>query len=293
MDRTMRVGAYGILSDDAGRILMRRATEATGSPDSWWLPGGRVKHAEDPADTVARTLSVQTGLDVEITALRTVTSAVVPMTDQWREHHTLIVYDLKTAGGELAPERENARNLWVDPTELAGQPMSQITSTMLGLSETGLPPGHGRAPEPPPGKLLEQRVGAYAWLTDPAGRVLLTMIPEGYWAAGKWHLPGGGVDFGEQPEAGLLREIHEETSQRAVLTGLRRVVSRHDPDSITPDGRPSDFHGINLIWDGVVPNPSQLTIVDVGGSTSEVRWFEPADIPGLPKTVAVEAGLDP
>jgi len=32
---------------------------------------------------------------------------------------------------------------------------------------------------------------------------------------GRWHLPGGGTDFGEQATDGLVREIAEETDQRA------------------------------------------------------------------------------
>ena len=136
---------------------------------------------------------------------------------------------------------------------------------------------------------LEQRVGAYAWLTGPDGRVLLTMVPPGYWASGRWHLPGGGVDFGEEPAQTLAREIVEETSQRAVLGPLAQITARHDPESTGPGGAPVDFHGISLIYDGTVPEPSELRIQDVGGSTSEVRWFTMDEIAGLTRTYAVEA----
>ena len=44
-----------------------------------------------------------------------------------------------------------------------------------------------------------QRFGAYGYVTDPDGRVLLTLIADGYPGAGRWHLPGGGTDFGESP----------------------------------------------------------------------------------------------
>ncbi|TWH66518.1 NUDIX domain-containing protein [Micromonospora olivasterospora] len=43
--------------------------------------------------------------------------------------------------------------------------------------------------------------------------MLLTKIAEGYPGAGLWHLPGGGTDHGEQPAAGLLRELVEEGGQ--------------------------------------------------------------------------------
>ncbi len=286
----MRVGAHGILTDDSGRTLLRQSTSQTGG---WWVPGGRVPHAENPADTVVRRFAAETGLVVETTGLRSVTSAVVPVTGEWSEHNTLILYEVKAVGGTLRDDSgDDDTHRWCDIKDLAGQPMCHTTSTMLRLPATGLPtPPTGRAPAEPPGKLLEQRVGAYAWLTRPDGRVLLTMIPEGYWAAGRWHLPGGGVDFGETPEQGLAREVYEETSQQVRLRGLRGVASRHDPDSVAPDGRPSDFHGINIVWDAEVTHEVPLEILDVGGSTSDLRWFDVAEIEALPKTAAVEAGL--
>ena len=290
----MRVGAYGVLIDDSGRTLLRQSTAPSGHAGAWWVPGGEVRHGEDPAATVIREFTERTGLAVEVTGLRSATAAVVPMSEQWAQHNTLIVYDVKAVGGALREriDGDAVRNTWCEAGALAGEPMSPITAAVLDIPAAGLPvPTTGRAPADPPGKLLEQRVGAYAWLTRGDGRVLLTMIPQGYWAAGQWHLPGGGVDFGETPEQGLMREIYEETSQRAELIGLRGVSSRHDTDSVTPDGRPSDFHGINIIWDAEVTEEAPLEIRDIGGSTSDLRWFDPSRIPALPKTPTVEAAL--
>ena len=62
----------------------------------------------------------------------------------------------------------------------------------------------GRVPyEPPPAATAVSASRRTAWSTDPAGRVLLTLIAPGYPGAGRWHLPGGGTDHGEQPAAGL------------------------------------------------------------------------------------------
>jgi 8-oxo-dGTP pyrophosphatase MutT (NUDIX family) len=35
--------------------------------------------------------------------------------------------------------------------------------------------------------------------TDRRERVLLTRVAPNYPGAGRWHLPGGGTDYGEQP----------------------------------------------------------------------------------------------
>ena len=44
------------------------------------------------------------------------------------------------------------------------------------------------------------------------GKLLLLKEPEAL--SGQWELPGGGLDFGEHPHAGLKREIEEELHLR-------------------------------------------------------------------------------
>ncbi|MGH7014917.1 MAG: (deoxy)nucleoside triphosphate pyrophosphohydrolase [Stellaceae bacterium] len=47
-------------------------------------------------------------------------------------------------------------------------------------------------------------------LIDADGRVLLAERPAGKPLAGLWEFPGGKLQPGETPEAGLIRELHEE-----------------------------------------------------------------------------------
>lgn len=49
------------------------------------------------------------------------------------------------------------------------------------------------------------RPGAYGVLCDPLGKLLVVSVRDRY------HLPGGGIDAGENPETALRREILEET----------------------------------------------------------------------------------
>ena len=85
-----------------------------------------------------------------------------------------------------------------------------------GRAELSVPaevaPAAAMAPEPVPGAPAGSRlvlVSACA-LIDSDGRVLLARRPEGKALAGLWEFPGGKVEPGETPEAGLIRELREE-----------------------------------------------------------------------------------
>ena len=64
-------------------------------------------------------------------------------------------------------------------------------------------------PETPPLTLVVAAV-----IHDPEGRVLLARRPEGRHMGGLWEFPGGKVRPGEEPEAALVRELHEELGVR-------------------------------------------------------------------------------
>ncbi|MFD0787631.1 NUDIX hydrolase, partial [Micromonospora azadirachtae] len=126
------------------------------------------------------------------------------------------------------------------------------------------------------------RFAAYGLVTDPRGRVLLTMIAEGYPGAGLWHLPGGGTDHGEQPVPALLRELVEEAGQLGRVTDLMGVDNLHNPAALGPEGRPLDWHGVRVIYRVVVDTPTEARVTEAaGGSTADADWFSPDRLDGL------------
>lgn len=121
------------------------------------------------------------------------------------------------------------------------------------------------------GAVVRLRVAAYALVTSDRG-LLLTELSSRTNVAGRWNLPGGGLDPGEAVVSGLDREVWEETDQHVVDVALVDIVSDHWLGR-APDGIVEDYHAVRLIHTAHCPAPSHPVIHDVGGSTSAARWF--------------------
>jgi 8-oxo-dGTP diphosphatase len=66
--------------------------------------------------------------------------------------------------------------------------------------------------------MAHTRVGAYG-VCVAGGRILLSR-----YTSGNWTLPGGGVDFGEDPYDGVIREETGYVVEPEALLGVRSVV---------------------------------------------------------------------
>ncbi|MCX7513750.1 (deoxy)nucleoside triphosphate pyrophosphohydrolase [Frateuria sp. STR12] len=102
-------------------------------------------------------------------------------------------------------------------------------------------------------------------LLDPAGRLLLAQRPPGKHLAGLWEFPGGKLEAGESPVAGLLRELSEELDIRI------------DPASAVPLIQvPWNYGERALLLDTWVVGRWQGTPRSAEGQG--LRWILPADI---------------
>jgi ADP-ribose pyrophosphatase YjhB (NUDIX family) len=298
--RRRRVAAYGLLRDPGGRALL-----VPGPDGTWTLPGATVEHGENPHTTVARLMPAQTGF---LAGVRTVRAACAdrvlrpggPAGDLL-VHHDRIVFALDATPGEPAPPAR-----WLRPAELGGARLTAYTRDVIGVDgesaaaadpDEGWPVERGLAMDVSGPRPRVQRFSTYALATDPAGRVLLARIAPGYPGAGRWHLPGGGTDFGESPDAALLREVTEETGQRGRVVGLLSVSHRHNPEAMGWEGYPIDWHTIRVVYRMAVDAPERPVVTEAaGGSTAEAAWVAPATIDRtglteLAATVLSGAGL--
>ncbi|SBT64428.1 ADP-ribose pyrophosphatase YjhB, NUDIX family [Micromonospora sediminicola] len=291
MREERRVGAYGVLRDSDGRVLLARGAAGCPCPGVWQLPGGGVEHAEHPADAVVREFAEETGLSVVVAGIRAAVADVSVFRDEGVALHTdRLIFDVEARGGRLRPEPAGGTDEvgWCTPGEAADRPLMPFTAELLNLPVTPLPADLPRArPAAPAGPTTDrrQRFAAYGLVTDPTDRVLLTMIADGYPGAGRWHLPGGGTDHGEQPAAGLLRELVEEAGQLGRVVDLLAVDNLHNPGALGPERRPLDWHGIRVIYRVRVDAPTEAVVTEqAGGSTARAAWFAPAEVAALRMT---------
>nr|WP_236646697.1 NUDIX domain-containing protein [Micromonospora acroterricola] len=252
--------------------------------------GGAVAHAEHPEHAVVREVGRQTGLTVTVDRLRAVVADVTTYPEDDVALHTdRLAFEVSARGGTLRDSVDGPTDeaRWVTPAEASGLPLAPFSAELLGLPVTPLPTGVRRPAEPFPPAHPDRRLrfGAYGLVTDPAGRILLTQIAEGYPGAGRWHLPGGGTDHGEQPTTGLLRELVEEGGQLGRVVELLGVDNLHNPAALGPEGRPLDWHGVRVIYRVLVDAPTDAVVTEsAGGSTARAGWFTPAQAADLPLT---------
>ena len=140
-----------------------------------------------------------------------------------------------------------------------------------------LPRWVGRYFTGPDGAVQRVRLGAYAWC-ERGGAVLLTRVSPDGPGGGLWTLPGGGLDFGEDPAAGAAREVLEETGYEVGLGDLVGIRS----DILEP-GQTISGHRVQtvrIVYRGEVTGGELLT--EFEGSTDLAAWVPLAGLDDLP-----------
>jgi 8-oxo-dGTP diphosphatase len=134
------------------------------------------------------------------------------------------------------------------------------------------------------------RVAAYGLVFDNEGRMLVTRIAPGYTrdADGMWTLPGGGLNFGEDPADGAVRELEEETGLTGEVTSLAFVNSF--VRGAIPSAGLAPFHSLRIVYRMRVTEGTLRHETDE--STDMAAWFTLDELRTLPIVDLVEAALD-
>jgi ADP-ribose pyrophosphatase YjhB (NUDIX family) len=120
------------------------------------------------------------------------------------------------------------------------------------------------------------RLAAYGVIRS-GGRVLLCRVAAGNLGEGLWTLPGGGLQFGEAPDAAAVREVEEETGLVARIAGPPVIHS--DTGEWPFSAGPVTYHTIRFVYPMEVVSGTERREVD--GSTDELGWFEPGELAGM------------
>ena len=128
------------------------------------------------------------------------------------------------------------------------------------------------------GVVQRVRLAAYAWC-EQDGAVLLTRISVNGPGGGLWTLPGGGLDFGEDPVDGVVREVAEETGLDAVIGELLGVRSAVLEPAETISGH--RVQTVGLLYRGQITGGELRNEAD--GSSDLAAWVPAAELEALPK----------
>ncbi len=118
------------------------------------------------------------------------------------------------------------------------------------------------------------RIGGYSLCLDNAGRILLARLSVLEVDVGAWTLPGGGVEFGEHPDAAAVRELEEETGLVGEIEGIAGVFSHVYRWSAFAGG--GDLHFLGIVYRMRIVGGELRNEID--GSTDTCAWIPPAEL---------------
>jgi 8-oxo-dGTP diphosphatase len=124
-----------------------------------------------------------------------------------------------------------------------------------------------------------QRIAAYNVCLDDANRLLMCRLSNITERPGSWTLPGGGIDFGEHPETGALRELHEETGYVGRIVELLAVDSLRR-DVRTANDAEADYHSVRIVYRTEIVSGALRDETDE--STDRAAWCTRAELETMP-----------
>jgi len=127
------------------------------------------------------------------------------------------------------------------------------------------------------------RIAAYGLVVRERRILLCRVSPRVTEWAGSWTLPGGGIDFGENPAEAMVREVQEETGLRVRPAGIAGI------DSVVVPHGSSATHSIRIIYFAEMLGGTLSNERD--GSTDLCAWHDVGALQSLPMVDLVKRGL--
>lgn len=127
------------------------------------------------------------------------------------------------------------------------------------------------------------RVASYGLILKAEKILLCRISADFHMDAGYWTLPGGGIDFGEDPVDAMVREVREETGLAVRSKGVAGI------DSFCDWQEQRAFHGIRIIYFTEILG-GELTY-EIEGTTDYCAWWSLEETRDLPLVDLTVAGL--
>ena len=128
------------------------------------------------------------------------------------------------------------------------------------------------------------RVAAYGLLQREDKMLLCRLSASVGINPGCWTLPGGGLDFGEDPEDAVVREFREETG---LVVKVDKLVKVHSLCDSVPGWSP--MHSIRIINN--LQHLSGDLQFETDGSTDLCAWHTHTEIQALPLVDLAKQGV--
>lgn len=112
--KPFRLAVKAVILDDARRcLLIRRSAANRNFVGCWEWPGGKLDPGEDFTAGLAREVSEECGLEVELTGLAGATQFAMPTVNV-----VLLCMEARVTGGEPSLSEEHDQSAWVPLAEL-------------------------------------------------------------------------------------------------------------------------------------------------------------------------------
>src|SRR3989344_5143087 len=203
------ISVKGIVFEN-GKVWLRKNER-----DEWELPGGKLEEGEQPEETIVREMKEELGFDVEVVA--TVQAHLYTIKKSSDESKGVLVVSYlckilgKTGDFELDGEAGKVEFKSFALTEISDLNMPEFYKEAIW-----------RAARP------QSSIGVFGIIFDERGRVLLCHRRD----YDLWNLPGGGLEVGESPTEGVIREVKEESGLDVVISRLVGIYSKPERNDI-------------------------------------------------------------
>ncbi|CAN5191454.1 NUDIX domain-containing protein [soil metagenome] len=117
-------------------------------------------------------------------------------------------------------------------------------------------------------KIAKQRITVYGYIIDSSGKLLIIKRSANDSSPNLWEMPGGGLELGESPSIGVIREVKEETNLDVIPhfpIYIQSGISRRDPTQ-------------QVIRIAYFSRPRSSSSVTLSNEHSDYSWVNPSAI---------------